>query len=234
VQLNGGQIKETTMMANSQRPYLPAAGRDWALPLYDPIVKLLGGDSARKALLDQVALQPGHRVLDVGCGTGTLATLIKRLHSDVDVVGLDPDPKALARAKRKAARLGTSIQFDEGFGDSLPYPEASFDHVVSSFMFHHLPTQEKEKTLREVGRVLKPRGEFHMLDFEGPEDAPHGLLAHFRRSRDRLKDNSEGRVLSLFRQAGFANVKNVGHRAILFGLGRVAYYTASVLNASPS
>lgn len=94
MQLNGGQIKETTMMANSQRPYLPAAGRDWALPLYDPIVKLLGGDSARKALLDQVALQPGHRVLDVGCGTGTLATLIKRLHSDVDVVGLDPDPKA--------------------------------------------------------------------------------------------------------------------------------------------
>jgi ubiquinone/menaquinone biosynthesis C-methylase UbiE len=47
-------------------------GRDWMLPLYDPLVKLLGGDAARRALLDQTLIQPGHRVLDVGCGTGTL------------------------------------------------------------------------------------------------------------------------------------------------------------------
>jgi ubiquinone/menaquinone biosynthesis C-methylase UbiE len=220
-------MKETTMIANSQRPYVPAAGRDWALPLYDPIVKLLGGDSARKTLLDQAALQPSHRVLDVGCGTGTLATLIKRLHPAVDVVGLDPDPKALARAKRKAARASISIQLDKGFGDNLPYPEASFDRVLSSFMFHHLPTEEKEKMLREVRRVLTSAGEFHMLDFERPDDAPHGLLTHFRRSRDRLKDNSERRILSLSRQAGFANVKNVGQRAILFGVGCVGYYSAS-------
>ena len=111
-------------MMGSSRTYLPAAGHDWSLPLYDPIVKLLGGDAARKALLEQAALRPGQRVLDVGCGTGTLATLIKQLYPDVEVVGLDPDPKALARARRKAARAGVSIQFDQGFGDELPYPEA--------------------------------------------------------------------------------------------------------------
>ena len=94
-----------TMMGSS-RTYLPAAGHDWSLPLYDPIVKLLGGDASRRALLYQAALRPGQRVLDVGCGTGTLATLVKRLHPDVEVVGLDPDPKALARARRKAARRG--------------------------------------------------------------------------------------------------------------------------------
>src|SRR5437764_7482027 len=93
-------------MMESSRTYLPAAGHDWSLPLYDPIVKLLGGDAARKALLEQAALRPGQRVLDVGCGTGTLATLIKQLYPDVEVVGLDPDPKALARARRKAARAG--------------------------------------------------------------------------------------------------------------------------------
>src|SRR5437762_6488263 len=97
-----------TMMGSS-RTYLPAAGHDWSLPLYDPIVKLLGGDAARKALLEQAALRPGQRVLDVGCGTGTLATLIKQLYPDVEVVGPDPDPKALARARRKAARAGVSI-----------------------------------------------------------------------------------------------------------------------------
>ena len=134
-------------MVESSRSYLPAAGRDWRLPLYDPLVKLLGGDAARSVLLDEAALRAGQRVLDLGCGTGTLATLIMQLHAEVDVVGLDPDPKALARARRKAERAEVSVRFDHGFGDELPYPEASFDRVFSSFMFHHLPAKEKGTTL---------------------------------------------------------------------------------------
>ncbi len=177
-------------MMGSSRTYLPAAGHDWSLPLYDPIVKLLGGDAARKALLEQAALRPGQRVLDVGCGTGTLATLIKQLYPDVEVVGLDPDPKALARARRKAA----------------------------------LPPDEKGKTLRAIRRVVKPGGEFYMLDLEGREDGAHGFLAHLLHSSDRMKDNSESRVLSLMRQAGFADPKKVGRRRMLFG--GVAYYRA--------
>jgi len=77
---------------DAQRTYLPAAGRGWALPLYDPLVKLLGGDAARKVLIEQAALSPGLRILDIGCGTGTMAVMIKRLHPNVSVVGLDPDP----------------------------------------------------------------------------------------------------------------------------------------------
>ena len=84
------------------------------LPLYDTIVKLLGGEGARKALLDQADLRPSQQVLDVGCGTGTLTTPIKRLHPDITVVGFDPDPKALERARRKAARAAVAIQFRPG------------------------------------------------------------------------------------------------------------------------
>src|SRR5215469_14426289 len=102
-------------MQEVQRTFLPAAGRDWALPLYDPFVKLLGADAARRTLLQQADLRPGHRVLDIGCGTGTFVALIKRVHPEVSVAGLDPDPRALARAKKKAARAGVSIQFDQGF-----------------------------------------------------------------------------------------------------------------------
>jgi hypothetical protein len=69
-------------MFSSAKAYLPAAGRDWLLPLYDPVVKLLGTDIARRALLDQAKVQAGHRVPDIGCGTGSFATLIKEFHPD--------------------------------------------------------------------------------------------------------------------------------------------------------
>jgi ubiquinone/menaquinone biosynthesis C-methylase UbiE len=216
-------------MTEARRTYLPAAGRDWFLPLYDPIVKLLGGDSARRALLDQAAIRPGHRVLDIGCGTGSLVVLIKRLHPEVHLVGIDPDPMALARGRRKAERAAVSIQFDQGFSDELPYREASFDRVFSTFMFHHLRPEEKERTLREVRRVLEPGGFFHMLDFGGPESGADGFLTRVLHSSHRLRDNGESRVLALMSQAGLADAKQVGHRAMLFG--RIVYYQASVVTS---
>jgi ubiquinone/menaquinone biosynthesis C-methylase UbiE len=102
----------------------------------------------------------------------------------VDVVGLDPDPKALARAKRKLERSAIPIRFDQGFADELPYPEASFDRVFSTFMFHHLPANKREKTLSEVRRVLAPGGSFHLLDFTPPEANSRGLLARYFQSSD--------------------------------------------------
>src|SRR5919108_839270 len=170
-------------MEQIQKTYLPAAGHDWLLPLYDPLVKLLGGDVARRTLLNHALIRSGHRVLDIGCGTGTLVVLIKRLHPDVDVIGLDPDPKALARARRKAERAGLSIQFNQGFSDELPYAEASFDRVFSSFMLHHLEAIEKENTLREVRRVLKPGGSLPLLDFATSESTGAGILTRWLHSR---------------------------------------------------
>jgi ubiquinone/menaquinone biosynthesis C-methylase UbiE len=139
-----------------QRTYLPAAGKDWALPLYDPLVKLLGIGRVRRIFLDQATLPAAHRVLDLGCGTGSLALLIKRLHPAIQIVGLDPDPRALARARRKAAGAAADIRFDQGYADNLPYPDASFDRVFSSFMFHHVSPDQRENTLREARRVLAP------------------------------------------------------------------------------
>jgi ubiquinone/menaquinone biosynthesis C-methylase UbiE len=217
-------MKDSVMMANSRRTYLPAAGRDSLLPLYDLMTKLVGADQARRGLLDQAQIRSGHRVLDVGCGTGSLTIQLKRLNPETDVVGLDPDPKALALAKRKAERAAASIQFDQGFGDELPYPDGSFDRVLSSLMFHHVPTDEKGKTLRAVRRVLKHCGEFHMLDFEGPEKGAHGILSRLLHSSQRLKDNSESRVLQFMTEAGFAEPKKVGHREMFFG--HIAYYRA--------
>jgi hypothetical protein len=94
------------MMSESTRTYLPAAGFDWSLPLYDPIVKLLGGDKARMVLLDHAALQPGYRVLDIGCGTGTLATLIKRVILMSRWLESTPTPRLLPAPDAKQRRRG--------------------------------------------------------------------------------------------------------------------------------
>lgn len=211
---------------DTQRTYLPAAGRHWALPLYDPFVKLFGGDAARKELIEQAALCPGLRILDMGCGTGTMAVMIKGLHPEVSVVGLDPDPEALSRARHKAKREDLAIQFDQGFSDSLPYADGSFDRVFSSFMYHHLPSDEKGKTLREARRVLRAGGSFHLLDFQGPDAHRQGLLAHLIHAGERLQDNSQSRIFDLLNQCGFANAAKLAQRRLLFG--PVAYYQASV------
>lgn len=217
---------------NSKRAFLPASGHDLFLPFYDLTVSLLGGNRARRDLVVQANIISGQRILDIGCGTGTLAVMLKRNHADVEVVGLDPDPKALRRAKTKASQAGLSLQFDEGFADELPYAENSFDRVFSSFMFHHVEEQYREKTLREVARVLKPGGSFHLLDFTGDhEHGSHGLLSHIghlMHFSDRLKDNSDERILQLMHRAGFTRTEKLNESRMLFGLLHTAYYRASM------
>jgi len=206
------------------RHYIPAAGVDWLLPLYDPLQWMLGGDALKRPLIEQAALRPGLRVLDIGCGTGSLTLLLQRLHPGVEVVGLDPDPKALAITRRKAERAGLALRLDQGFSDRLPYPDASFDRVFSSLMFHHLAADEKAATLREVRRVLTPGGSLHLLDFGPPRSRLSRALAHVLHRAENLRDNLEDRIIGLLVQAGFKDPEEVGHRATL--VGSLSYYRA--------
>jgi ubiquinone/menaquinone biosynthesis C-methylase UbiE len=211
------------MTSISNRTYLPAAGHDVFLPVYDLITAVIGADKPRSALLDRAGLHEGNHVLDIGCGTGTLVTLIKKRYPRVDVTGLDPDTKALARASRKAVREALPVRFDQGFSDSLPYAEGAFDAVFSSYMFHHLEDDSKESTLREVRRVLKPGGRFYLLDFESPEHGTHRSLFH---GHHRLKDNAPSRILELLGKSGFTPATKIGSHKVMLGLARAASYEA--------
>jgi ubiquinone/menaquinone biosynthesis C-methylase UbiE len=208
-----------------ERRFLPAAGRDSFLPLYDPLTRLLGVDGLRRTLLDQAALEPQHRVLDVGCGTGSLAVLIKQRHPTVTVVGVDPDRKALARAQRKATRTAALVRFDVGFADALGYADGTFDRVFSSMMFHHLESSVKERSLREIRRVLRPGGRLELLDFWSAQAHSHGPLSRLIHSHAQLKDNVEGRMLDLMSAAGFVEAKQVGERRLI--VGRVGFFQAT-------
>jgi SAM-dependent methyltransferase len=217
-------VRETECHAH--RAYLPAAGRRWMLPMYDLLATVLGADPARRMLIEQVEPRSGDRVLDIGAGTGTLAVALKRLHPDVEMVALDPDLDALAVARGKAERAAVLVQFDHGFADALPYPDASFDRVTSSLMLHHLPPAEKERALREVRRVLRPGGRLHLLDFDGPTTSRAGLLARRIHAAPPLGDNGEDRVLALMRAAGLEDAKVVARRASR--LTRMSFYQASI------
>ena len=206
------------------KTFIPAASFDWLLPLYDPMTKLLGLDKARRILLSDATLPPNSRVLEIGCGTGSFSILIKRLHPDAYVVGLDPDAKALARAQRKADQAKVQIQLDQGFSDSLPHQKETFDVVFSSMMFHHLDRDAKEKTLSEVHRVLKRGGLFAMLDLTKPESAIGSLLSRLFHSSDLLKDNSESQILRLLNDAGLRDARIV--RRGKFLIGNVSHYQA--------
>jgi ubiquinone/menaquinone biosynthesis C-methylase UbiE len=211
-------------VSHANRAYLPAAGLDLLLPLYDPLVKLLGADRARRKLFEQASVQPNQRVLDIGCGTGTLAVAIKRWLPGVEVIGLDPDPRALARSRRKAERAGVSIRFDRGFANELPYSDGSFDRVFSSLMFHHLPHDTKLATMREVRRVLKPGGSLHLLDFEQEGPRNHNPLARWLHSSERMQDNTREQILGLMRQAGLVEPRVVDSDQPIFG--KIIYFVA--------
>jgi len=214
-------------MEELRKTYLPGMGHDWLLPLYDPLQKLLGFESIHRQLVDQAAIRPNHRVIEIGCGTGNLSIFIKRLHPQAEVVGLDPDPKALARARRKAERDALSVQLDRGYAEELPYPDASFDRVFSAFMFHHLEADEKEETLQEARRVLKPSGSLHLVDFGGAKARSDGFIARLQHRSKRLRDNFGDHIPTLMREAGFADPTEVAHRIMIFG--RVTHYRATML-----
>jgi ubiquinone/menaquinone biosynthesis C-methylase UbiE len=216
--------RPTAESPQAQRHYLPGMGLDWLLPLYDPFTRLIGIAAAHEKLADQAELESAQRVLEIGCGTGNLALLVKTTRPQLEVVCLDPDRKALARAEFKARRAGLALQLDRGFADELPYPDASFDRVLSAFMFHHLEARLRLATLKEVLRVLRPGGSLHILDFGGnPDDLP-GLIARFSRHAHVLRDNWDDRIPTLMREAGLNDPAEIGHLTKRFG--RLTYFRA--------
>jgi ubiquinone/menaquinone biosynthesis C-methylase UbiE len=143
----------------------------------------LGRERAlRERMLSFVQLQTGESVLDVGCGTGTLAIAAKQQVGAAGIVhGVDASPQMLARAARKAARRRCQVAFVQGPAQALPFPDARFDVVLSTLMLHHLPRSERRQCVAEMGRVLKPGGRVLIADFGQTDPRRRGLLAHFHR-----------------------------------------------------
>ncbi|MFP6565051.1 MAG: class I SAM-dependent methyltransferase [Myxococcota bacterium] len=199
------------------KTFLPGAGRDFLLPFYDPLWRLMGGETMRATFIRDAGLAAGQRILDIGCGTGSLLVQIADTVSGTRLSGLDPDPKALARSRNKAARAGADVNWTEGFADQLPHADASFDRVISSFMFHHLGLDVKRGMLREARRVLVAGGELHLVDFGGKHSEQDGLLARIFHAHGDHAEDLGGGVSVLFEESGFEDVRDMSQDKSLFG-----------------
>lgn len=195
-------------MTQQKSKYIPALSWKVLTPFYDTFFRLtMREELFKRRLIEQAQIRSGQRVLDLGCGTGTLTIMVKQAHPDSEVIGLDGDPQILDIARYKAIQTGSPITFDEGMADQLPYPDASFDRVLSSMVFHHLSTQDKERALTEIYRVLKPDGQFHLADFGVPHSFYAKIIGWLIRRFERLDDNVNGRIPEMFVRAKFSVAK---------------------------
>ena len=212
-------------MGAQQAKYIPALRLRWLTPLYDPLLKwVMREETFKRRLIEQAHIEPGQCVLDLGCGTGTLTVLIKTLRPEAEVAGVDGDTEVLDLAKAKAERADVNIKWDHGLAFELPYPGQSFDRVLTSLMLHHLTSDNKRRTFREVLRVLRPGGGLHIVDFGKPHSLIVKAITRVIARLEEATDNLNGALPAMLAESGFVQVEEAGYIVTL--PGSLSFYCA--------
>lgn len=219
-------IEKDVMEQSSHYSY--ALHYKWLTIFYDPVVRWTCRESTFKGvLIAQANIEPGMRILDVGCGTGTLAILLKKTHPLVDVVALDGSKGILEIARSKADRAGVDISFEHGLSYKLPFADRAFDMVFTSFFFHHLTRNDKLRTLKEIHRILKPTGKLHIADWGKQPNfflRSAFMIVQLLDGCKTTTDNIEGLLPDFIKRTGFENVAETSR--VYTVLGSVSIYRA--------
>ena len=196
------------------------AGRvlHWArwYDLFGRVISFGRDKAIREKLIELAAPAPGEKVLDVGCGTGTLALGLKSSAGTGEVHSIDASPEMIEVAREKVAKAGSDIDFQVALIEAIPFPDATFDLVTSSLTLHHLPDDLKRTGLDEIRRVLRPGGRFMAMDFAAHSHSPLGpgrplghLLSIFGHSRG---ESMVDKLMPMLKDAGFSDVEGIPTR----------------------
>jgi len=196
----------------SDKSFTPAAGFPALTPLYDSAVSILTREETwRSALLKEISPSPDDRILDVGCGTGSLILRMKLICPTADIHGIDPDENILQRAKRKLSKKSLEAIFHQGFLNAQSSTELGyFSKVTSSLVFHQTPIEEKSNIIKSIKSMLKPGGKIFIADYGKQRSMAMKML--FRSTiqlLDGLNDtqpNAEGCIPLMLVEAGFDEV----------------------------
>jgi demethylmenaquinone methyltransferase/2-methoxy-6-polyprenyl-1,4-benzoquinol methylase/phosphoethanolamine N-methyltransferase len=164
------------------------------------------------------------KVLDVCCGTGSLALALKEsIGVRGSVHGIDASPEMIDMARHKALKAGMDVNFRIGLAQALPFADKTFDLVVSQLAMHHLPGDLKVRAFGEMYRVLKPKGRCVIIDFEPPKAILWSYLARLFHGHVMMQTNV-GHYRAMMESVGFKDIEvgQTRHRMLAFIRGRVA------------
>lgn len=198
----------------SDLTFTPAAGHQWLTPFYDFGVAALTREHRwRSALIAQVRPGAGDVIVDVGCGTGSLLVRLGQAAPSARLMGIDPDPAVLARARKKVAVAGLSVELHIGFARQAAelLEGRRPTKVLSSLVFHQVPMEEKVAAFAAMYAALEAGGEVHIADY-GLQRTP--LMRSLFRAiiqnldgRVNTEPNARGVLPDLMREAGFQSVE---------------------------
>jgi demethylmenaquinone methyltransferase/2-methoxy-6-polyprenyl-1,4-benzoquinol methylase/phosphoethanolamine N-methyltransferase len=167
--------------------------------------------------LDLAEVKRGDKVLDVGCGTGSLTiAAVARAGPSGEIHGIDAAPQMIEVARHKAGRAGLDVDFQVGLIEDIPFPDDAFDLVLSSLMLHHLPPDLKGEGFVEIYRVLEPGGRFLAVDFEPPTSPWFRRLATWFFGHGMMQSNLQA-LSGMLEEAGFTEVEAGATQYKLFG-----------------
>lgn len=192
--------------------WMSALGRVGSVGAYDHVVRRLSLDVVYGLLLEQLACEPACRVLDLGCGTGALGSLLRCSYPEARIAGVDRDPRIIVRAANRWAHGEASAVL--GLAQRLPFSDNAFDIVIATLFLHHLTHAQKLQALCEGRRVLRPGGWLHVADWTRPRRGIPAMgfaLVRLLDGYERTADNAAGRLGDIIRETGFDSVEKLHH-----------------------
>jgi ubiquinone/menaquinone biosynthesis C-methylase UbiE len=180
----------------------------------------------REATVSLAGVKPGDCVLEVGCGTGTLALAAKRRTGPLGkVYGIDLIPAMIELSQNKFQQAGEDATFQVGSIDAIPFPADQFDSVMCSFMIFHMSEAVRRKGLAEIHRVLKPQGRLLILDLALPAQPWSRFIA--RLLFEHMLQHEPRELLPVLEATGFTDLEAAPVKFSVLGLPVIGYVRGS-------